>query len=256
MPLVERDVRRLRLTASGQAYSVYARAILGLHEEGSRSPAPTVTQSAAGSGSPRPPPQTPARRVALLPTHHPAVDLRLRSAAASGSGGCSPRTSKPILVFGCLTAGPRSRRGDPRHEIEPARCRRVPRRRPPTSTSAELGGCSARPARSPGPPARPLSRPLRYPPRAHPGYLFAGPCRLRRGRPRATLVSRDAVSRQLKNGDLIEVAVPGTSAARPWHAVTHGRQPAPSRCSCGTCSTARDGSRAMQRHDTRPVRDN
>src|SRR5713101_5092480 len=34
VPLVERDGRGLRLTASGQAYSGYARAILGLHEEG------------------------------------------------------------------------------------------------------------------------------------------------------------------------------------------------------------------------------
>jgi len=41
----------------------------------------------------------------------------------------------------------------------------------------------------------------------------------------ATLVSRDAVSRQLENGDLLEVAVPGTPLRRPWHAVTHGRQP-------------------------------
>src|ERR1035441_10443793 len=34
VPLVERDGRGLRLTAAGQAYSRYARAILGLHEEG------------------------------------------------------------------------------------------------------------------------------------------------------------------------------------------------------------------------------
>jgi DNA-binding transcriptional LysR family regulator len=40
----------------------------------------------------------------------------------------------------------------------------------------------------------------------------------------ATLVSRDAVSRQLENGELKEVAVPGTPLRRPWHAVTHGRQ--------------------------------
>ena len=41
----------------------------------------------------------------------------------------------------------------------------------------------------------------------------------------ATLVSRDAVSWQLENGGLEEVAVPGTPLRRPWHAVTHGRQP-------------------------------
>jgi DNA-binding transcriptional LysR family regulator len=40
----------------------------------------------------------------------------------------------------------------------------------------------------------------------------------------ATLASRDAVSRQLEHGELVEVAVPGTPLRRPWHAVTHGRQ--------------------------------
>jgi len=41
----------------------------------------------------------------------------------------------------------------------------------------------------------------------------------------ATLVSRDAVSRQLETGELLQVAVPGTPLRRPWHAVTHSRQP-------------------------------
>ncbi|MGH3181815.1 MAG: LysR substrate-binding domain-containing protein, partial [Streptosporangiaceae bacterium] len=41
----------------------------------------------------------------------------------------------------------------------------------------------------------------------------------------ATLASRDAVRRQLQDGELVEVAVPGTPLRRPWHAVTHDRQP-------------------------------
>jgi DNA-binding transcriptional LysR family regulator len=41
----------------------------------------------------------------------------------------------------------------------------------------------------------------------------------------AALVSRDAVARQLADGDLVEVGVPGTPLRRPWHAVTHGRPP-------------------------------
>jgi LysR family transcriptional regulator, low CO2-responsive transcriptional regulator len=41
----------------------------------------------------------------------------------------------------------------------------------------------------------------------------------------ATLVSRDAVRRQLQAGELTEVPVPGTPLRRPWHAVTHARQP-------------------------------
>jgi hypothetical protein len=33
------------------------------------------------------------------------------------------------------------------------------------------------------------------------------------------------VARQVRDGDLVEVAVPGTPLRRPWHAVTHGSQP-------------------------------
>ena len=80
VPLVERDGRGLRLTASGRAYSGYARAILGLHEEG----------LAAARGD-RDPERGRVRVAAtatageyLLPavlasflSHHPGVDLRL-----------------------------------------------------------------------------------------------------------------------------------------------------------------------------------
>ena len=41
----------------------------------------------------------------------------------------------------------------------------------------------------------------------------------------ATLASRDAVSRQLQHGELVEVGVPGIPLRRPWNAVTHDRQP-------------------------------
>lgn len=36
-----------------------------------------------------------------------------------------------------------------------------------------------------------------------------------------TLVSRDAVARQLAEGELVPVVLPGTPLRRPWHAVTH-----------------------------------
>ncbi len=36
-----------------------------------------------------------------------------------------------------------------------------------------------------------------------------------------TLVSRRAVSALLETGALVELAVPGTPMARPWHAVSH-----------------------------------
>jgi DNA-binding transcriptional LysR family regulator len=73
VPLVERDGRGLRLTASGQAYSGYARAILGLHEEGL---AATRTRPRSLLSSPAIRPSTSGSRWA----------------AASGCGACSART--------------------------------------------------------------------------------------------------------------------------------------------------------------------
>ncbi len=80
VPLVERDGRGLRLTASGQAYSMYARAILGLHEEGlaaargdrdpERGRVRVAAVSTAGEYL------LPAALAAFL-SRHPAVDLRL-----------------------------------------------------------------------------------------------------------------------------------------------------------------------------------
>jgi DNA-binding transcriptional LysR family regulator len=83
----------------------------------------------------------------------------------------------------------------------------------------------------------------------------------------ATLVSRDAVARHLQDGELVEVAVPGTPLRRPWHAVTHGRQPGATsllvrhlldregwRAPRARAMTARAG--AEQGHAPRPVRNN
>jgi DNA-binding transcriptional LysR family regulator len=41
-----------------------------------------------------------------------------------------------------------------------------------------------------------------------------------------TLVSRDAVARQLAAGDLVRLAIAGTPLRRPWHAVTRLLTPA------------------------------
>src|SRR5260370_3936190 len=80
VPLVERDGRGLRLTASGQAYSAYARAILGLHEEGlaaargdrdpERGRVRVAAVSTAGEYL------LPAALASFL-TRHPAVDIGL-----------------------------------------------------------------------------------------------------------------------------------------------------------------------------------
>jgi Bacterial regulatory helix-turn-helix protein, lysR family len=53
VPLVEREGRGVRLTASGRAYAGYARTILACTRRGSPPPAATATPGAAGCGSPR-----------------------------------------------------------------------------------------------------------------------------------------------------------------------------------------------------------
>ena len=226
VPLVERDGRGLRLTASGQAYSVYARAILGLHAEG----------LAAARGD-RDPERGRVRVAAtatageyLLPTvlaeflsHHPGVDLRLEVGSSERLwslvaaheadlviGGRPParesdaltRAMRPNLLVVVAAPGLAA-------DFDISRTRWLQREAGSgTRATGEglLGGLDA------------------DPPRLTLGSGGAVVACAAAGLG-ATLVSRDAVSRQLENGDLLEVAVPGTPLRRPWHAVTHGRQP-------------------------------
>jgi DNA-binding transcriptional LysR family regulator len=226
VPLVERDGRGLRLTDSGQAYSVYARAILGLHEEG--------LAAARGDSDP----ERGRVRIAatatageyLLPvvladflSHHPGVDLRLEVGSSERLWALFAAHEADLVIGG----------------------------RPP----GHIGDALTRATRlnllvvvaAPGVAAdfdisrtrwlqREAGSGTRAAGEALLGGLDADPPRLTLGSGGAvvacaaaglgaTLVSRDAVSRQLDNGGLDEVAVPGTPLRRPWHAVTHGRQP-------------------------------
>ena len=226
VPLVEREGRGLRLTASGRAYSGYARTILGLHEEG----------LAAARGD-RDPERGRVRVAAtatageyLLPTvlaeflsHHPGVDLRLEVGSSERLwslfaaheadlviGGRPPghvgdaltRAMRPNLLVVVVAPGLAA-------DFDISRTRWLQREAGSgTAATGEalLGGLDA------------------DPPRLALGSGGAVVACAAAGLG-ATLVSRDAVSRQLENGDLLEVAVPGTPLRRPWHAVTHGRQP-------------------------------
>ena len=225
VPLVERDGRGLRLTASGQAYSVYARAILGLHEEG--------LSAARGDRDP----ERGRVRVAatatageyLLPavlasflSHHPGVDLRLEVGSSERLWALFDGHQADLVIGGrppshigdALTAAMRPNvlvvvtAPGLAADFDISRTRWLQRE----------GGSGTRAAGE-----------------ALLGGLDADPPRLALGSGGAvvacaaaglgaTLVSRDAVSRQLENGELKEVAVPGTPLRRPWHAVTHGRQ--------------------------------
>lgn len=226
VPLVERDGRGLRLTSSGQAYSSYARSILGLHEEG----------LAAARGD-RDPERGRVRVAAvstageyLLPSvlgaflaRYPQADLRLEVGSSERLWSLFEAHEADLVIGG----------RPPRH-VADAVIRAV---RP------NLLVVVAAPASAPGfdvARTRWLQRESGSGTRATGDGLLASldadPPRLTLGSGGAvvacaaagvgaTLVSRDAVSRQLSAGELVEVAVPGTPLRRPWHAVTHERQP-------------------------------
>ena len=226
VPLVERDGRGLRLTASGQAYSVYARAILGLHEEG----------LAAARGD-RDPERGRVRVAAtatageyLLPavlasflSHHPGVDLRLEVGSSERLWALFDGHQADLVIGGrppshigdALTAAMRPNvlvvvtAPGLAADFDISRTRWLQREAGSGTRAAGealLGGLDA------------------DPPRLALGSGGAVVACAAAGLG-ATLVSRDAVSRQLETGELLQVAVPGTPLRRPWHAVTHGRQP-------------------------------
>jgi LysR family transcriptional regulator, low CO2-responsive transcriptional regulator len=226
VPLVERNGRGLRLTASGHAYSSYARAILGLHEEGlvaaradrdpERGRVRVAAVSTAGEYL------LPAALASFLASH-PTVDIGLEVGSSERLwslfsahevdlviGGRPPRqvgdavvrASRPNLLV--VVAAPAVAAG-----FDVARTRWLQRE---AGSGTRVTGEALLAALDADPPRLTLGS----------GGAVAACAAAGLG---ATLVSRDAVARQLAGGDLVEVAVPGTPLRRPWHAVTHGWQP-------------------------------
>jgi DNA-binding transcriptional LysR family regulator len=226
VPLVERDGRGLRLTAAGQAYSRYARAILGLHEEGlaaaradrdpERGRVRVAAVSTAGEYL------LPAVLASFL-ARHPAVDIGLEVGSSERLwslfsaheadvviGGRPPRhvgdavirASRPNLLV--VVAAPVVAAG-----FEVGRTRWLQRE---AGSGTRVTGEALLASLDADPPRLTLGS----------GGAVVACAAAGLG---ATLVSRDAVARQLDEGELVEVAVPGTPLRRPWHAVTHERQP-------------------------------
>src|ERR1039457_6001376 len=226
VPLVERDGRGLRLTAAGQAYSRFARAILGLHEEGlaaaradrdpERGRVRVAAVSTAGEYL------LPAVLASFL-ARHPAVDIGLEVGSSERLwslfsaheadvviGGRPPRhvgdavirASRPNLLV--VVAAPVVAAG-----FEVGRTRWLQRE---AGSGTRVTGEALLASLDADPPRLTLGS----------GGAVVACAAAGLG---ATLVSRDAVERQLDEGELVEVAVPGTPLRRPWHAVTHERQP-------------------------------
>jgi DNA-binding transcriptional LysR family regulator len=223
VPLIEREGRGLRLTASGRTYAGYARAILGLHDE---------ALAAARGGTD---PEHGRVRVAAVTTagehvlpsllaaflaRHPGVDLRLEVGTSEevwellgthradlaiagrppqGLDGAAVRAVRPNALV--VVASPATARS-----FEPGRTRWLLREAGSgtrTTCEALLAGWEVDPPR--------LTL-------GSNGAVVAGAA----AGLGATLVSRDAVARQLADGGLVVVKAPGTPLRRPWHAVTAG----------------------------------
>jgi LysR family transcriptional regulator, low CO2-responsive transcriptional regulator len=237
MPLVEREGRGLRLTAGGHAYAGYARTILGLHEE-----------ALAAARADRDP-ERGRVRIASVPTAgehllppvlasflaaHPRVDLRLEVGSSGGARGGGRGVWAMLAAHEAdLVIG-----GRPPAHVADAVIRAVHPNMlvvvaaPATAADFDL-------ART-----RWLQREAGSATRAHGEALLSGleadPPRLTLGSNGAvvacaaaglgaTLVSREAVARQLASGELAEIPVPGTPLRRPWRAVTHRELPGAAR---------------------------
>jgi DNA-binding transcriptional LysR family regulator len=227
VPLLEREGRGLRLSASGQAYAGYARTILGLHDEalaaarGETDPERGRIRIAAVTTAGEHVLPTP---VAAFLAEHPAVDLRLDVGNAERVWELLATHQADLAIAG----------RPPRH-LDDAVTRAV-RSNWLVVVAAPAVAATFEPGRT-----RWLLREAGSGTRATCEALLGGwevdPPRLTLGSNGAvvaaaaaglgaTLVSRDAVAGHLADGSLLEVAPPGTPLRRPWHAVTAAQVPA------------------------------
>jgi DNA-binding transcriptional LysR family regulator len=226
-PLVERDGRGLRLTQSGWTFAGYARTILGLHEEalaatrGDLDPSRgRIRLAAVTTAGDHILPVALARFRERYPDVELALDvgngehvwslLRHHEADLVISG--RPPGDLPDIVVRAVRP----------HELIVVAAPAVARTFQPERTTwllREAGsgtrrGCLAL-----------LSAMEVEPPRLTLGSNAAAVAAATAGLG-VTLISRDAVGRQLADGDLVEVPVAGTPLQRAWHAVTYRQSPA------------------------------
>ena len=221
VPMIEREGRGLRLTASGRTYAGYARTILGLHDE---------ALAAARGGTD---PEHGRVRVAAVTTagdhvlpallagflaRHPGVDLRLDVGTSERVWDLLAARQADLVIAGRPPPGLRG-----------ATVRAV---RPNTlvAVAAPAVASGFDPARTrwllrePGSGTRAACEALLVswetePPRLTLGSNGAVVAAAVAGLG-VTLISREAVTRQLADGELVVVKAPGTPLRRPWHAVT------------------------------------
>lgn len=224
--LVERDGRGVRLTPAGARYAGYARRVLGLLEEGAA--------AARGEADPE---RGRIRLAAvttagehLLPAllagfrdRHPDVVLEVDVAPSDRVWPKLAHHEVDVVVAGrppAAATGPGASGPPPVRAV-----------RDNTLVVVAAPGAGPGPAgatwllREPGSGTRATQEALLGelgldPPRLLLGSHGATVAAARAGLG-VTLVSRDAVSRLLDDGVLVELDVPGTPLPRPWHVVAH-----------------------------------
>ncbi|MYW93984.1 LysR family transcriptional regulator [Amycolatopsis rubida] len=256
VPLVEREGRGVRLTRAGESYAGHARVILGLHEE-----AVVAARGEAdpGSGLLRLAAVTTAGEhvlpsvLARFLDRHPRVELRLNVGTSDqvwaslanhdidlAIGGRPPASVREARVFAVrdnellVVAAPALAPA-----FDPATTTWL-QREPGSGTRATSEALLA--ARDLDPPALTLGSN---------GAVVAGAV----AGLGATLVSRDAVERQLASGELVPVPMAGTPLHRPWHAVGQRRLTAGSRLFVEHLCGAEDGWRSPGRSTARGSRE-
>jgi DNA-binding transcriptional LysR family regulator len=221
VPLMERNGRGVRLTGAGALYAGYARTILGLHEQ--------ATAAARDHGRP----DKGLVRLAAVTTagehvlpallasfrdQHPRIQLRLEVAPRDQVWPMLTHHETDVVVAGRPPDGFRGRiravspntlvvvgSPDQADGFSPERATWLLRE----TGSGTRATCTA------------LLAEFDVEPRqltlgSH-GAVVAGAA----AGLGVTLVSREAVSRQLTSGQLVELPVAHTPLERPWHAVTH-----------------------------------
>lgn len=225
--LVEREGRGLCLTPSGRTYAAYARKILGLHDE--------ALSAARGDVDP----ERGRVRVAAVTTagehvlpralagfrrRHPAVELWLDVGTSEYVWAALASHEVDVAIAG------RPPQDMPEITVRAVRANELVAVAAPAVADAFDPGRTTWLMREAGSGTRTTCEALLESLEIDSPLLTLGSNGAVVASAVAglgvTLVSRDAVARELAHDDLVEVPVPGTPLPRPWHAVTHLRTPA------------------------------